>query len=208
MAWQMIAAAGASAGKSYLGSRAAVRTGAVDTYNRYSAHLAKALRNNQIMDAAHKNIAAIRQDQVTNNRLIEERQQQAESASKVSAAAAGVEGGSVQDVEYMTEASAGLAIAAVEQETDNEIEAEQATIFGAAYDSAIPFQKPKRQNNLPALMMGAGIAAFSAADTSGGSSAPQQSMQRAIPQYLRRPTNTVRSALSGNFMTSKWTIGG
>jgi len=78
-----------------------------------------------------RNLAAVHTDKVTSNLLVQKRQAEAEANAKVSAAAAGVQGGSVTAVIHQTEVNASLAAA------DNERRAEQSreNILAGIYEA-------------------------------------------------------------------------
>jgi len=78
--------------------------------------------------AAELNLAAIKQDTILSNTKIQLQQNQAEAAALVSAAAAGVVGGSVDDVIYETERTAAFAVNANVQASDNRAESQLASI--------------------------------------------------------------------------------
>lgn len=96
-----------------------------EAYN--AAYKAEASRLNIAKNrhTSQLNIAAIEQDKVMSNTLIKMKQNQAEAMAKVSAAAAGVEGGSVDDVINDTETNSVFAIAAsnrrAEQDKDTQL---------------------------------------------------------------------------------------
>jgi len=77
-----------------------------------SAYEAAAIRSSlaDAKNTAQMNIAAINQDKVTSNTQIRMQQNRAEAMVIINAAAAGVEGGSVEDVIYETEKNEAFAI--------------------------------------------------------------------------------------------------
>jgi hypothetical protein len=110
----------------------------VNAFNTASNFFTNRLRANMRIGAANQNIAAIRQDQVTNNAAILDALAEAQADAKVAAAVTGTTGGSVKDVLYKSEANAGLATADAQQLRDNEEASHIASIFGAAYDIRKP----------------------------------------------------------------------
>lgn len=74
-----------------------------------------------VRQTLQKNIAAVQQDKVTSNTAIQMKQDQAEAWAKVSAATAGVEGGSVDDAIYDTKKNESFALQASQREADQKI---------------------------------------------------------------------------------------
>lgn len=81
---------------------------------------------------AERNITAIKQDTIRSNTQIQMKQDQAEAMAKVSAAAAGVTGGSVSDVLYTTEVNEVNAMAANEKRAENSIASEMESIYASS----------------------------------------------------------------------------
>ena len=123
-----------------------------ETYNLVSENLARKFRNSMIIDAAHKNLIAAKQDQVTANTAILDAEAEAEAAAKVAAAFAGVEGGSVQAVEYNIQANAALAKESVAQRTKQEEQNLLNTVYGAAYEHASKLNLPKVSPNYKSML--------------------------------------------------------
>lgn len=80
---------------------------------------------------AERNIAAVKQDKILTNRQIELNQTQSEAMIKLAAAVSGVTGGSVQDVQYMTEVNKVNAQRASSRESDQVVEAMTAEVQAA-----------------------------------------------------------------------------
>jgi hypothetical protein len=105
------------------GSNAESRAAYNAEYQRL-AHRANVLEARQV---AQSNLAAIEQDKILSNTQIRINQSHAEAQALVSAAAAGVDGGSVDDVIYDTERNAAFALsrnnAKAEQEKEYQVAA-------------------------------------------------------------------------------------
>lgn len=78
-----------------------------------------------------RNIAAIKQDKILTDKTIQIRQSQAEAMARVSAAAAGVSGGSVNDVIQMTHVNETQAMKMNERQAAQGIEQEKANVHSA-----------------------------------------------------------------------------
>jgi hypothetical protein len=78
---------------------------------------------------AQLNISALKQDKILTDTQIKMSQDQAQALAKVSAAAAGVEGGSVDDVIYDTEKNEALALRRNEKNTEMNLEQQLASVY-------------------------------------------------------------------------------
>ena len=105
--------------------------GEADAYN--AQYRASARRRNaaNAKNTGERNIAALNQNKMLIMKNIEMHQAQAEAQARVSAAVAGVSGGSVEGTIYDTKASADRRIAATEQSFETSIEQEMARIYEA-----------------------------------------------------------------------------
>lgn len=99
------------------GSSAATRA----AYNTAYAEAAQRANILSVRQTLQKNMAAVQQDKVTSNTSIQMKQDQAEAWAKVSAATAGVEGGSVEDALYETEKNEAFALQASQRNTDQQM---------------------------------------------------------------------------------------
>ena len=102
---------------------------------------------------AARNINAIRQDTILSNLELQLRQKQAQSQVMVSAAAAGVEGGSVDDVVYSTQSNEAMAKQRVSADAEQRIEQESAQAGSA--QSAMMAIEPMKNNNYLGMAFGA-----------------------------------------------------
>lgn len=109
-----------------------------------AAYAAQARKSNitKAMGVAQQNIAAFKQDTVTSNTEIQLQQLQAEAAAVVGAAAAGVEGGVLNDAVRATERNAGFAVGMVNAREDQLVESQLATI-GSQSSALLTVQEPK-----------------------------------------------------------------
>lgn len=141
--YQILAQGAMSAFASNMEGKAIAARAGDAAFEQVSREMANRFRAHMRMDAALKNIAAVRQDTITANTRIKEAQAEAEANAKVAAAFAGVEGGSVLDVEYQTEVSAALkkdeALRKQKQEEQNLVN----QVYGAAYSAAQQSPLPK-----------------------------------------------------------------
>lgn len=99
------------------GSSAATRA----AYNTAYAEAAQRANIISVRQTLQKNMAAVQQDKVTSNTSIQMKQDQAEAWAKVSAATAGVEGGSVEDALYETEKNEAFALQASQRNADQQM---------------------------------------------------------------------------------------
>lgn len=99
------------------GSSAATRA----AYNTAYAEAAQRANILSVRQTLQKNMAAVQQDKVTSNTSIQMKQDQAEAWAKVSAATAGVEGGSVEDALYETEKNEAFALQASQRNADQQM---------------------------------------------------------------------------------------
>lgn len=99
------------------GSSAATRA----AYNTSYAEAAQRANILSVRQTLQKNMAAVQQDKVTSNTSIQMKQDQAEAWAKVSAATAGVEGGSVEDALYETEKNEAFALQASQRNADQQM---------------------------------------------------------------------------------------
>lgn len=100
-------------------------------YNQSFAEQAARLAAAERKHTAEKNISAIKQDKILSNTQIQMSQDQAEAFAKVNAAAAGVQGQSVEDVVYQTEANETYAMSRNKRQADQRIESELARVNSA-----------------------------------------------------------------------------
>lgn len=98
------------------------------TYNQVYAQEAQKANIRNAMGVAQTNVAAIKADQILTNTQIRMNQDEAEARAIVNAAAAGVEGGSVDDIVYDTERNAAFATNAANQQAEQEVENQLAQI--------------------------------------------------------------------------------
>lgn len=110
-------------------------------YNAAYQNEAQRLSARNRRTSTERNIAAVKQDSILTNRQIELNQTQSEAMVKLAAAVSGVTGGSVQDVQYMTEVNKVNAQRASVRETDQvvesmkaEVQASQASLLGVQDD--------------------------------------------------------------------------
>ena len=92
------------------------------TYNQIYSQEMQKYNAAEGVHTAQMNIAAINQDQVTTNTTIRANQANAAAQAKVSAATAGVQGGSVDDIMYGTEANEAYAFQANQEKTDQAVQ--------------------------------------------------------------------------------------
>ena len=122
----------------------------------FNAEYANTMRRinlqNQQAKAA-RNINAIRQDTILSNLELQLRQKQAQSQVMVSAAAAGVEGGSVDDVIYSTQSNEAMAKQRVSADAEQRIAQESAQAGSA--QSAMMAIEPMKNNNYLGMALGA-----------------------------------------------------
>lgn len=97
-------------------------------YNATYQNEAQRLSARNRRTGVERNIAAVKQDQILTNRQIELNQTQSEAMVQLAAAVSGVTGGSVQDVQYMTEVNKVNAQRASVRETDQVVEAMKAEV--------------------------------------------------------------------------------
>jgi hypothetical protein len=158
----MLAAAGMSLAQSGLAAKANAKRLGDEAYATRATYLGNRLRSQLRIDAATKNISAVRKDKVLHNMAIDLRQMEAEAQAKVSAAVAGVEGNSVKQVEYQTEVNAALASDALDRQSEDEELGYIAQLFGASYDISQPYKQSSPPNMLPSAILGAGQSALNA----------------------------------------------
>lgn len=91
-----------------------------DAYNEAYKRETAMANVNAANYAMQQNISAVEQDRITSIKNIERKQNQAEAWAKVNAAAAGVQGGSVQDTIIDTEKNAAFATAAANKQADQQ----------------------------------------------------------------------------------------
>lgn len=111
----------------------------------YNEAYAIAAQKSNIREAKHTaelNIAAIKQDKITSNTQIRMAQDQAEAMALVNAAAAGVEGGSVEDVLYETEKNEAFALNSANRKAEQATESQLAQI-GSQASSLLAIQEPE-----------------------------------------------------------------
>lgn len=99
--------------------------------NAYQAEATRAAMGAAI-GAAQKNIASVKQNRILSHIELEKRQDQAEAMAKVSAAAAGVEGSSVDDVVYTTKANESIAKGRANAVAEQQVEQHLASVHQAA----------------------------------------------------------------------------
>lgn len=92
--------------------------------------------------AAELNIAAIEQDKITSNTHIRMAQDQAEAMAIVSAATAGVEGGSADDVIYETKKNEAFALNNASRKSEQAKES-QLAIVGSQSSALLAVQEPE-----------------------------------------------------------------
>jgi len=92
---------------------------------------ARRLAAASLKNTAEKNISAIKQDKILTNSAIQMKQNAAEAMIKVNAATSGVEGGSVDDTIYSTEANESFAINRNKRQADQAIEGQLAKVNSA-----------------------------------------------------------------------------
>ena len=95
--------------------------GTVAAYNTAYAEAAAKANILSVRQTLQQNIAAVQQDKVTSNTAIQMKQDQAEAWAKVSAATAGVQGGSVDDSIYETKKNESFALQASQRAADQKI---------------------------------------------------------------------------------------
>lgn len=125
------------------------------TIEAYNKEYTKAAQRASILSArqtVQQNIAAIRQDQITSNTMIQMRQNQAEAWAKVNAATAGVEGGSVDDVIYETEKNEAFALQSAQVKSDQQV-ANQLSVIGSQ-TSQVQSIQPDNDSTLGAILEG------------------------------------------------------
>ncbi len=83
----------------------------------------------QAKHTAQLNITATKQDKILTDTAIQMQQDQAQALAKVSAAASGVEGGSVDDVIYDTEKNEALALQRNKRNSEMNIEQHLASVY-------------------------------------------------------------------------------
>ena len=114
-----------------------------ETKAAYNQAYAEAAHKAAIREAKHTaelNIAAIKQDKITSNTQISMAQDQAEARAIVSAAAAGVEGGSVDDVIYETKKNEAFALNSANRRAEQATESQLAQI-GSQSSSLLAIQE-------------------------------------------------------------------
>jgi len=132
----------------------------------YNAVYAAEARKTAIAEAKHTaelNISAIEQDKITSNTAIRMRQDQAEAQAKLSAAVAGVEGGSVDAVIYDTERNEAFALNAANQQAEQAKEAQAAQV-GSQQSALLSVTEP--ESSLSEAVTGGLMEAFSAFELS------------------------------------------
>ena len=112
---------------------------------------------------AERNITAIKQDTIRSNTQIQMKQDQAEAMAKVSAAAAGVTGGSVSDVLYTTEVNEVNAMAANEKRAENSIASEMESIYASS--NAMFAEDTVQQESLGSKALGNTLQAVGSLDS-------------------------------------------
>lgn len=107
------------------GSNAATKAAYNESYQKTAQkfNLAQAKHTSQL------NISATKQDKILTDTTIQMQQDQAQALAKVSAAASGVEGGSVDDIIYDTEKNEALALASNAKQSEANIEQHLASIY-------------------------------------------------------------------------------
>ena len=90
---------------------------------------------------AQLNVAAIAQDKITSNTQIQMAQDQAEALAIVNSSAAGIEGGSVEDVIYETEKNAAFATNSANQKADQATES-QLNMIGSQSSALLAIEEP------------------------------------------------------------------
>lgn len=111
----------------------------------YNAAYAAAARRTAIAEAKHTaelNISAIQQDKITSNSNISMKQMQAEAATKVNAATAGVEGGSVNSVLYDTERNKAFALNAMNAQAE-QAQNQQVAQIGSQQSALLSVTEPQ-----------------------------------------------------------------
>lgn len=103
-----------------------------------------------------RNIAAIKQDKILTDKTIQIRQSQAEAMARVSAAAAGVSGGSVNDVIQMTHVNETQAMKMNERQAQQGVEQEKANVH-SAFMGAMGEQSTKSSFGVDMLKAFAGV---------------------------------------------------
>lgn len=109
------------------GENAGTKQAYASAYNTTAQRLAAGRAKVQI----EANVSAIKQDQILSDTNIQQQQAQAEAAARVSAAAAGVAGGSVDQVIYETEKNAAQRMADNQARAEKDIASQTAQIGGA-----------------------------------------------------------------------------
>lgn len=107
--------------------------GTVGAYNAAYQAEANRMAARDVINTAESNIAAINQDKILTNVAIELQQQQAQANAAVSAATAGVSGGSVDAVSYGIDVNASMQKQHVEARADQLTEQQ----LGAIYSGSI-----------------------------------------------------------------------
>lgn len=102
--------------------------------HEYGVQMRRAAALNR-KQASIRNIASIKQDKILSDMAIQIRQSQAEAMARVSAAAAGVSGGSVDDVIQMTHVSETQAMKMNERQSQQQIEQEKANVHSSFLDA-------------------------------------------------------------------------
>lgn len=110
---------------------AAAGTAADAAYGTAYQNAANRLAGRNRKVATERNIAAVKQDKILTNKQIELNQTQSEAMVKLAAAVSGVTGGSVQDVQYMTEVNKVNAQRSSTRESDQVVEAMKAEVQAA-----------------------------------------------------------------------------
>lgn len=93
------------------------------TTQAYNQAYAEATQRSNIMQARQtlmQNMSSVQQDKVTSNTAIQMKQDQVEAWAKVSAATAGVEGGSVEDTLYETKKNEAFALQSAQAKADQQ----------------------------------------------------------------------------------------
>jgi hypothetical protein len=111
----------------------------------YNAAYQVAAQRSAIQEAKHTaalNISAVKQDKVLSDASIQLNQDQAAAMALVQAAAAGVEGGSVEDTIYETERTEAMALAANRKKAEQQEEQYLATI-GSQTSALLTIEDPE-----------------------------------------------------------------
>jgi hypothetical protein len=105
--------------------------GTIGAFNAEYNKFAKQYAALDAKNTAESNISAINQDKILSNVAIQMKQQEAQAAAQVSAAVAGVEGGSVDAGMYSIDANAAMAVSQMEAKADQLTEQQLAMVASA-----------------------------------------------------------------------------